>query len=506
MRKRHGALLSTNGTPGLGSSLICHRRGQRVFAASGYVALTQGTKKTEEVPEMNAMWSPTSWRKKPISQFVKYPDPIALEETLAALAQLPPLVTSWEVETLRRELAEAERGERFLLQGGDCAESFRDCRSDSITSKLKVLLKMGIVLVYGTKKPVTLVGRFAGQYAKPRSADTETRGDVTLPSYRGDLINRKGFTLEERTPDPALLLRGYERAALTLNFIRSLVQGGFADVRHPERWDLDFVSHASLSNEYGEIMNAIGNSISFMETLAERSLAELNRVEFFTSHEGLHLDYETAQTRRVPRREGWYNLNTHMPWIGNRTRAADGAHVEYARGIENPVAVKVGPSMDPSELLELSRILDPDNQPGRLMLIHRFGAAQIDKCLPPLVEVMRRAGRTVVWCCDPMHGNTTNTKTGLKTRHFEDILSELDQAFAIHDHSGSILGGVHFELTGENVTECIGGARGLKEADLELAYHSDIDPRLNYEQALEMALLIARRTINGNSVVRHSVE
>ncbi len=454
---------------------------------------------------MNDAWSPTSWREKPISQGVTYPDTVALAETLAALAQLPPLVTSWEVETLKRQLAQAERGERFLLQGGDCAESFRDCRSDSITSKLKVLLKMGVVLVYGTKKPITLVGRFAGQYAKPRSADTETRDGVSLPSYRGDLINRKGFTLAERTPDPTLLLRGYERAALTLNFIRSLVQGGFADFRHPERWDLDFVGHASLSSEYGEIMNAIGDSIRFMETIAERPLAELNRVEFFTSHEALHLDYETAQTRQVPHRQGWYNLNAHMPWIGNRTRAVDGAHVEYARGIENPIAVKTGPKMLPEQLVELVRVLDPNNQPGRLMVIHRFGAEKIDACLPPLIEAIDATGRSVVWCCDPMHGNTINTKSGLKTRHFEDILSELDQAFDIHDRLGSVVGGVHFELTGENVTECIGGARGLKESDLELAYHSDIDPRLNYEQALEMALLIARRTINGRSVPRHSV-
>ncbi len=431
-----------------------------------------------------------------MSQRVTYPDPDALAEVLSALARLPPLVTSWEVQALRRQLAEAERGDRFLLQGGDCAERFSDCRSESIASKLKVLLKMGMVLGYGTQKRITRVGRFAGQYAKPRSAETETRDGVTLPSYRGDLINRSGFTLEQRTPDPTLLLRGYERAALTLNFIRSLVQAGFADFHHPELWDLDFVNHARESTEFGHIMSAIGNSIRFMETIAERPLVELNRVEFFTSHEALHLPYETAQTRRVPRRRGWYNLNTHLPWIGNRTRAVDGAHVEYARGIVNPVGVKIGPDMIPDELLALTERLDPDNQPGKLMLIHRFGSGQIAQFLPPLIDTIRRNNRTVLWCCDPMHGNTIGTSNGFKTRNFDDILSELSQAFDIHSDSGSVLGGVHFELTGENVTECIGGARGLKEADLALAYESDIDPRLNYEQALEMALLIARRTIS----------
>jgi len=444
---------------------------------------------------MKEPWSPTSWQKKPIAQEVIYPDCDALASVLADLAELPPLVTSWEVETLKRQLAEATRGERFLLQGGDCAESFRDCRSKSIASKLKILLMMSILLVYGTKRKVTRVGRFAGQYAKPRSAQTETQDGVTLPSYRGDLINRSDFTVEDRTPDPKLLLRGYERAALTLNFIRSLVQGGFADIHHLELWDLDFVHLADRSSDYRHIMDHVRDSVRFMETIAERSLAELNRVDFFTSHEGLHLDYEQAQTRQVPRRTGWYNLSTHLPWIGDRTRSVEGAHVEYFRGIVNPIGVKVGPSMEPQELLDLIEILNPRNEPGRLTLIHRFGAQQIDKFLPPLVEAVLRSRRTVLWCCDPMHGNTITTQTGIKTRSFDDILSELDQAFDIHDRCGSILGGVHFELTGENVTECIGGARGLQEADLERAYHSDVDPRLNYEQALEMALLIARRTI-----------
>ncbi|NQU21873.1 MAG: 3-deoxy-7-phosphoheptulonate synthase [Candidatus Nealsonbacteria bacterium] len=441
---------------------------------------------------MSEPWSPTSWRSKPIVQQAAYPDRAALKKSLKRLSQLPPLVTSWEVETLRGQLAEAGRGERFLLQGGDCAESFNDCRSEPIASKLKILLKMGIVLTYGMKRKVIRVGRFAGQYAKPRSAEFETRDGVTLPSYRGDLVNRIAFTPEDRTPDPTLLLRGHERAAMTLNFIRSLVQGGFADFHHPELWDLDFLDCAARSQDYRRIMDAVGDAIRFLETVAGQSLAELSRVEFFTSHEALHLDYERAQTRHVPRRTGWYNLGTHFPWIGDRTRDPGGAHVEYFRGIANPIGMKVGPGMDPGELPELLDLLNPNDQPGRLTLIHRFGAERIGECLPPLIEAVKCHRRTVVWCCDPMHGNTITTDGGIKTRVFDDIISELSQAFDVHRRMDSILGGVHFELTGENVTECIGGARGLDEEDLKRAYHSDVDPRLNYEQALEMALQIAR--------------
>jgi 3-deoxy-7-phosphoheptulonate synthase len=428
-----------------------------------------------------------------MAQKVDYPDPRALEEAVERLSRLPPLVTSWEVETLKGQLAEAARGERFLLQGGDCCETFDDCRSEVIASKLKILLKMSIILVYGCQQQVIRVGRFAGQYAKPRSAETEDRDGQTLHCYRGDLINRRGFTPEERTPNPHLLLRGYERAALTLNFIRALIDGGFADFRHPELWDLDFVNHSRHSTEYRAIIDSLAGSVRFMETIAGRPLTELSRAEFFASHEGLHLAYEQAQTRRVPRRSGWYNLTTHLPWIGDRTRRLDGAHVEYFRGIANPIGVKVGTNIAPEELLALTAVLNPGNEPGRLTVIHRFGAARIDGCLPPLVEAVLRAGKQVLWCCDPMHGNTISTQSGVKTRHFDDILHELHQAFEIHQRLGSVLGGVHFELTGENVTECMGGARGLNEEDLATAYYSDIDPRLNYEQAMEMSLLIARR-------------
>ncbi|MBL7221093.1 MAG: 3-deoxy-7-phosphoheptulonate synthase class II [Phycisphaerae bacterium] len=441
---------------------------------------------------MKDSWSPASWKKRPIAQQVRYPDADALRDALERLIQLPPLVSSWEVETLKQQLAEAAQGKRFLLQGGDCSETFDDCRSSVIANKLKILLKMSLVLVYGSKKKVITVGRLAGQYAKPRSTETETRDGVTLPSYRGDLINYSGFTPEQRQPNPQLLLRGYERASLTLNFIRALIDGGFADFHHPELWDLDFVNHSAHSDVYRRMMTAIGDSVSFMETMAGVPIYGFRQCEFFTSHEGLHLDYEQAKTRQVPRRTGWYNLTTHFPWIGDRTRALDGAHVEYFRGIANPIGVKIGPTATAENVLALADVLNPGNEPGRLTFIHRFGAGKIERHLPALIEAVMRSGKTVLWCCDPMHGNTITANNSLKTRDFDDILSELESAFAIHQKMGSILGGVHFELTGENVTECIGGARGLSEADLQKAYESNVDPRLNYEQALEMSLLIAR--------------
>lgn len=438
-------------------------------------------------------WSPTSWQTKPAAQQPRYPDPARVEEVLAELSCLPPLVTSWEIERLKSQLAEASRGERFLLQGGDCAESFADCTSSVIANKLKILLQMSLVLVHGTRRKVVRVGRFAGQYAKPRSEDMETRGELTLPSFRGDNINRAPYTAADRIPDPTLLLRGYERAALTLNFIRGLIEGGFADLHHPEYWDLAWVKHSPHAEEYNRRVEAIGHSLRFLERLAGQAVGEMNRVDYFTSHEGLHLLYEQAQTRQVPHRTGWYNLSTHFPWLGMRTAALGGAHVEYFRGIANPIAVKVGPAMTPEGLIELIEVLDPREEPGRLTLIHRFGQKKIASGLPSMIRAVARTGRKVLWVCDPMHGNTETTSQGFKTRRFDDILAELEQAFEIHERVGSYLGGVHFELTGEDVTECVGGARGLTEEDLQRAYRSAVDPRLNYEQALEMALLIARR-------------
>jgi len=437
-------------------------------------------------------WSPGSWRSKPAAQQPVYPDQQELAGVLAQLGRLPPLVTSWEIENLKQQLAAAARGEMFLLQGGDCSENFEDCESAAIASKLKILLQMSLVLVQGGKKRVIRLGRFAGQYAKPRSYDTETKNGVTLPVYRGDMINRPGFTAQERIPDPSLLLRAYERSGLTINFIRALIEGGFADLHHPEYWELGFVANTPHAAEYTRMVNSIGNSLRFMETLTGCVLADINRVDFFASHEGLLLYYEEAQTRQVPRRTGWYNLSTHFPWIGDRTRALDGAHIEYFRGITNPVGIKIGPSITPDEALQIAEVINPANEPGRLTFIHRFGAGKVEKCLPGIVEAMRGAGRNVLWCCDPMHGNTETTKNGYKTRRFENILRELESSYRILQDCGTHLGGVHFELTGENVTECLGGASGVTEADLPRDYRTTLDPRLNYEQSMEMALLLAR--------------
>ncbi|HZP10964.1 MAG TPA: 3-deoxy-7-phosphoheptulonate synthase class II [Nevskiaceae bacterium] len=437
-------------------------------------------------------WRPDSWQSRPAVQQPTYPDAAALKDALERLATLPPLVTSWEVNALRESLAEAQLGRRFVLQGGDCAESFADCRPEIITNRLKVLLQMSLALVHGLKKPVLRIGRFAGQYAKPRSTDTETRNGTTLPAYRGDLVNGPEFTAASRTPDPQRLIEGHARSAMTINFVRGLIDGGFADLHHPEYWDLDWVKVSPLAAEFQKRVDAIGDSVRFMETLTGTPIHEFSRVDFFTSHEALLLWYEQAQTRQVPRNPGWYNLSTHFPWIGMRTADVGGAHVEYCRGIRNPIGVKVGPAMTGDWLNELCRVLNPHNEPGRLTLIHRMGASQVGAHLPRMIEAVKRGGHRVLWLCDPMHGNTQATANGTKTRRFDDILAELAQSFDIHRASGSHLGGVHLELTGENVTECLGGARALSEKDLSRAYTSAVDPRLNYEQALELALEIVK--------------
>ena len=439
-------------------------------------------------------WNPASWQTRKAQQQPNYPDAGTLERTVAELSRLPPLVVSWEVEALRERLAAAQRGEGFLLQGGDCAESFSECESDHIAKQLKVILQVSLVLLHGLKRPIVRVGRMAGQYAKPRSADTETRDGVTLPSYRGDTVNRPEFTAEARTPDPQLLLRGYERASLTLNFVRALIDGGFADLHHPEYWDLGFLRHSPAREAYERIVHSIADSLDFFESLTGGKVSETSRVDFYASHEGLHLHYEQAQTRFIPRAQRWYNLSTHMPWIGMRTAQLDGAHVEYFRGISNPIGVKVGASMDSGWLQGLVTTLNPHNQPGRLTLIHRFGARDIENSLPRLIQAVRETGQTVLWVCDPMHGNTESTVGGYKTRRLENILKELELAFDVHEANGSRLGGVHLEMTGEDVTECTGGARGLTDADLARAYRTQVDPRLNYEQALELALKIAGRS------------
>jgi 3-deoxy-7-phosphoheptulonate synthase len=438
-------------------------------------------------------WTPGSWRGRPALQMPQYPDAAALERALAELRNLPPLVTSWEIFALKKQIAEAQEGKRFLLQGGDCAENFSDCESGTISNRLKVLLQMSLVLVHGLRLPVVRVGRFAGQYAKPRSADTETIDGTTLPSYRGDIVNAPAFTAQARTPDPRRMIKAHARSAMTMNFVRALIDGGFADLHHPEYWDLGWVGHSPLAEEYRRMVSGIGDAVRFMETLSGSEVHNLNRVDFHTSHEALLLPYEEAQTRQVPRQWGWFNLSTHFPWIGMRTAALDGAHVEYFRGIRNPIAVKVGTSATAEQLLRLVDVLNPGDEPGRLTFIHRMGATQVAEKLPPLLEALRRDGRRVLWVCDPMHGNTETTSNGYKTRRFRNIRSELEQAFELHAAAGTRLGGVHLELTGEDVTECTGGARDLTDADLARAYRSTVDPRLNYEQALEIAMLIVRK-------------
>ena len=441
----------------------------------------------------SADWSPSSWRGKPALQMPTYPDADALAATRDELRALPPLVTSREILSLKQQLAEAQEGKRFLLQGGDCAETFAECNSEVITNRLKVLLQMSLVLAHGLKVPVVRVGRFAGQYAKPRSTDTETRDGVTLPSYRGDIVNGPEFNAAARAPDPRRMIKAHARSAMTMNFVRSLIDGGFADLHHPEYWDLGWVGHSPLSEDYHRMVAAVGDAVRFMETISGESLHNLNRADFYTSHEALLLPYEEAFTRQVPRQWGWFNLSTHFPWIGMRTADLDGAHVEYFRGLRNPVAVKIGPSVTPEQLLKLAEKLNPDNEPGRLTFIQRMGVSKVEAKLPPLVQAMQREGKRVLWICDPMHGNTESTSNGYKTRHFDNIRSELDRSFDIHAALGSRLGGVHLELTGENVTECLGGARDLSEVDLERAYRSTVDPRLNYEQSLEIAMLIVRK-------------
>lgn len=437
-------------------------------------------------------WSPVSWQKYSYLQAATYADQEQLNKIVEQISMMPPLVTSGEVKNLKKEIARAGRGEAFILQGGDCAESFNDCRSDIISNKLKIILQMSLILLYGLRKPIVRIGRIAGQYAKPRSSDFETIDGVTLPSYRGDIVNSPEFTPAAREPNSKLLLQAYSCSAMSLNFIRALLDGGFADLHHPQRWDLRFVEHSNQKSEYQNIVKSIEDALDFLTAIDGIRSSNLSKVDFYTSHEALHLHYEQALTRQL--KDGlWYNLSTHLPWIGMRTAQIDSAHLEFLRGVQNPLGIKVGPGATPEWLAEVLSIANPNREEGRILLFTRLGAKQIDKLLPPLIEAVKKTGVPVTWSCDPMHGNTETTADGTKTRHFDNILSELRQAFEIHNSMGSYLGGVHFELTGDNVTECIGGARGLGADDLKTAYHSLVDPRLNYEQSLEMAIQLSRQ-------------
>jgi 3-deoxy-7-phosphoheptulonate synthase len=429
------------------------------------------------------------WRQKSCQQPIDYPDQDALNHVLSKLRKLPPLVTPLEIDRLKKEMARAANGEVFILQGGDCAENFNNCTPKAIINKLKILLQMSLILIHGLRKPVLRIGRIAGQYAKPRTELTETKNGVTLPSYRGDLINQLEFERDARIPNPKLMLTGYDLSGLTLNYIRALVDGGFADLQHPEYWNLDFVQHSPLADEYQALVHSIGDAITFVKTISGLP-NNANRIDFYTSHEALNLYYEEALTHSY--NHFHYDLSTHLPWIGMRTSDPEGAHVEFFSGIHNPIALKIGPTMSLDCLHQLLIRLNPSNEVGKIMLIMRLGTQNVTTKLPIFIDAIQKAGQSVVWSCDPMHGNTKTTAQGYKTRRFDDILNELRESFRIHKEMGSYFGGVHFELTGENVTECIGGARGLSEADLHQAYESLVDPRLNYEQALEMAMLIVK--------------
>ena len=436
-------------------------------------------------------WTPTSWRERSIEQQPNYASASAVEAALSVVRGLPPLVAHGEVDTLRKRLTLAVEGKAFVLQGGDCAERFEDCNQGSIEAKLKILLQMSLVLTWGARIPCIRVGRMAGQYAKPRSKDTETRDGVELPTFRGEHVNAFPFTKEARTPDPQRLVQAYYHSAVTLNYARALLDGGFADLHNPQHWELGFFRNQDNRERHEAMLHRILDSLDFVESTGVQAQGVFRTVELFASHEGLLLPYEEAHTVEVDGK--FYNLGAHMLWIGDRTRALDGAHVEYFRGIENPIGVKVGPSMKPQELVELLEVLEPENRPGRVTLITRQGANGVREKLPELIQAVRTAKRKVVWSCDPMHGNTTTTASGLKTREFSEILRELQGTFDVHREEGTHLGGVHFELTGQDVTECTGGPQDLSEEDLHRQYETHCDPRLNYAQSVEMAFLMAEK-------------
>lgn len=437
-------------------------------------------------------WTPTSWLEKPIKQLPEYPDQALLDESFETLKTLPPLVTSWEIEALKNKLAQVSAGKAFLLQGGDCAESFHLTKSSKIVNMVKVLLQTSFILIHEMGVPVVRVGRIAGQYAKPRSQDFEEVNGEKIHNYRGDLINGFEATKEARLPDPKRLIEGYHKAGLTLNFLRALADEGFADLHHPEQWELDFMKNNQYYKEYEAMVESITKAVRFVDAISPDKFATLQKVDFYTSHEALNLYYDSAQTRKVPRKPGFYNLSAHMVWLGNRTRDLDDAHVEYLRGIENPIGIKVGPPFTIDDTLKLIETLNPTHEAGKIVLITRFGKEKIDSGLPSLIRAVRREGFPVVWSADPMHGNTFSATNNYKTRNFDHILDEIKSAFAIHRSEGSYLGSVHLELTGDNVTECVGGAKGLDESELDTNYETFCDPRLNYQQSLEMAFLVSK--------------
>jgi 3-deoxy-7-phosphoheptulonate synthase len=438
-------------------------------------------------------WSPDSWRAKKILQVPEYPDQAALAEVEARLRHYPPLVFAGEARRLRASLAEVAAGRAFLLQGGDCAESFAEFHPNNIRDTFRVLLQMSVVLTFAAACPVVKVGRLAGQFAKPRSADTETVGGLTLPSYRGDCINGIEFTPEARRPDPERMVQAYNQSAATLNLIRAFAQGGYADLHQVHRWTLSFIEKSPASERYQDLADRLDESLAFMAAcgLTSETTPQIRETEFYTSHEALLLAYEEAMTRVDSTSGDWYDTSAHLLWVGDRTRDPEDAHVEYVRGIANPLGCKAGPTLDPDSLLRVIDLLNPENIPGRLTVYTRMGWNKVEEKLPALLRAVKREGRTVVWACDPMHGNIMKSSTGYKTRAFDQILEEVRRCFEVHRAEGTYLGGIHVELTGQNVTECIGGAQAITEAGLADRYHTHCDPRLNSDQSIELAFLIA---------------
>ena len=453
-------------------------------------------------------WSPSSWRTKPAKQLPVYKDEIALKAVENELKDLPPLVFAGEARSLQKHLADVANGNAFLLQGGDCAESFAEFNANKIRDTFRVILQMAVVLTYAGSLPVIKLGRIAGQYAKPRSNDTETIGDVTLPIYRGDNVNALEFTAEGREPDPQRMIRSYHNASSTLNLLRAFAKGGFADLNRVHGWNLDFVEDSPLGERYEDLASRIDQALKFMAACGVSSdkVAALRETDFYTSHEALLLPYEEALTRVDSLTGDYYDTSAHFLWVGARTLQEDHAQIEFVRGLKNPLGLKCSPSLQPDELLRLIDTLNPDNVPGRLTLIARMGHEQVEEKLAPLVRKVKEEGRSVIWSCDPMHGNTIKANSGFKTRRFDHILKEVKGFFAVHRAEGTHPGGVHFEMTGSNVTECVGGAHDIKDEDLSSRYHTHCDPRLNANQALELAFLIADelKGLQGNARLKQT--
>jgi 3-deoxy-7-phosphoheptulonate synthase len=442
---------------------------------------------------MDPSWHPASWRTRPAKQLPTYLDETKLAGVERELASYPPLVFAGEARNLKAHLAEVARGRAFLLQGGDCAEAFADFNADKIRDTLRVLLQMAVVLTYGAGMPVVKLGRMAGQFAKPRSADVERQGDVELPAYRGDIVNELAFDDTARTPDPRRQLQAYAQAAATLNLLRAFTEGGYASLERVHSWNLGFCERSGQGQRYQAFADQITDALAFMRAcgVSDLSTPEIKRTTFYTSHEALLLGFEEAMTRVDSTSGHWYATSAHLVWIGDRTRQLDGAHVEYCRGVANPIGLKVGPTMEPDDLLRLIDRLNPADEPGRLTLVTRFGADQVEAKLPNLIRAVQREGRSVVWACDPMHGNTIKSSSGYKTRPFERVLAEVRRVFAVHQAEGSYAGGLHVEMTGEDVTECTGGAQAITDDALADRYHTHCDPRLNAQQSLELAFLTA---------------